>query len=470
MKAFDYYLSSTLCFIGGGLILGLTLNDPESHSKSIIQAVMSERYFYVLLIEMAISGQMLLDIIIDNISAGKKMFSTKGSKVNLSVLLSLFISSLLIISYVMPYSKYVFLISIRQSRLIFMYAITVSMAQHYNKAMWNSTYLKVSFFITSTGSILRIISVSGGVEPQGIYASCSKASWALILISGIPTIIYFVGKWSWQIYYTSKKRNLTADEINCTVYVFTYIICTILVLIASSTFDPAYLGSNLSLPANTEDYFAMSFDLIYTVYVVIIGMHQVRTLRKEATQYKAKKAGVELKVTVNSTRSSNNSMIDACREDFSDKVVLKFVRSSSSSSRIHPREISTVTTNANANANATGESSMEGLLGQFPLEFTSPNNVDGGGDRRERMMPYIDGSPYDCSLNLHQVEVTEGWDKFKMRNTTVDPKVADGRRIDIGNEQPTAPSKLSEVRMYPIPESEIQIYCEVPTNQKFIMT
>eukprot|EP01041_Mallomonas_annulata_P012788 gene12788-26964_t len=285
----DFFLIIAIIFTIIALILGFLLDDPESHSNLTgfgeITAIESQKFSYVLMVEMTISGQMLLDIIIDNLTVRKNMFSMKGSKINVGLLLSLFISSIINFCYIVPNTKYILLVTFHQIRLVFMGCVTCSMAQSCDKIAWDSKLLMTSIFIFCVGAILKIISASAGSQPEGAYESLKLAHLISVCI-GVPNILFFCIKWFYKFYMASKERKLTLNEIHCAVYATNFLVCAVALFLSLLIFAPDGIGLNIRSPLSEDDSFFIIFEIVFMVFVVIIGMHQVRTLRKQATQYK----------------------------------------------------------------------------------------------------------------------------------------------------------------------------------------
>eukprot|EP01041_Mallomonas_annulata_P011302 gene11302-23647_t len=257
----DYYLLLASVFVPVTLFLGVFLEDKTydyNNEPPIIASMKSSKYLYVLVVEMAISGQMLLDILVEAFTTTQLLLSSKGSMLNALTLMSLFGSSVTMFFYVINAKDYILLLGIHMARIVYMSCTVLSLAREYGKSIWTSKILVLAMLISCLSSLLKLVESSDGINPTGIF--------------------YY------QDFYLqySVTLKVTSDD--------------------SSSFDtpPIQTGS-------TD--FLITYELTYTIFVIIQAMYQTRRNRKEVLRQKAKKSRLTLIVEqrINNTNKNNNN-------------------------------------------------------------------------------------------------------------------------------------------------------------------
>eukprot|EP01041_Mallomonas_annulata_P016032 gene16032-33703_t len=207
MKWAQYFLatwnSSDFYMVFGALVMiiypsigAFTLDSNSSSSQGqdpiVVSSMQSLAFKYTLVVNIAVSSQMLLDACLHNFSNLSNAFGTKGSILNFIVLLWLLLSSALTFFYAVPLKHYMFFLGLSSSRAFIVACTTACLAREYTKGIWSSNVLKFAVVLGSVSSAFKIV----------IYGQHWSATLLLSFTSGqlLATLIFFCFCIKWLIH------------------------------------------------------------------------------------------------------------------------------------------------------------------------------------------------------------------------------------------------------------------------------
>eukprot|EP01041_Mallomonas_annulata_P016031 gene16031-33702_t len=135
--SYDFYMVVGICSALVCPLLGaLTIDPSNEYSQGsdpiIVSSIQSLAYRYTLVVEIAISGQMILDACLHNFSNLSNAFGTKGQK------------------------DYMLLLGLMTSRVLIVACTTACLAREYVQGMWSSKAVKFAVVLAITCSTIKI--------------------------------------------------------------------------------------------------------------------------------------------------------------------------------------------------------------------------------------------------------------------------------------------------------------------------
>eukprot|EP01041_Mallomonas_annulata_P000649 gene649-1252_t len=228
-QVIDFYSFFGVVFIPTGLIGGHFLAQRyyeniqlKNYDTIVLSSMYSNGFKYMLVAEMTIAILLLLDVFIYHLSKMRNMFTTKGSLINISVLLALLTAS------------------------------------------GTGTFLRIATMAqydtnSSTTGVLGVCSMVGQV-------SCSATL-------GITCL-----RWYYHLYKESRRREITDDEWNCTIYVTLGMTTIFIIYILLSVFGAPMLK-------DFTESILVAVEVAFTSFAVAQAFHQTHVIRKQSVKY-----------------------------------------------------------------------------------------------------------------------------------------------------------------------------------------
>eukprot|EP01041_Mallomonas_annulata_P004798 gene4798-9567_t len=252
----------------------------------VILSMNSPGYKYFLVSEMTVATMMLLDAAIDNLSNDfHNIFSSKGSLVNICLLISTVLGSSINFFVCIHNEDYVLLNTVLGSRLIFINCAIFSYAYRYGHQIWRSRVLIITSLTGCLGILLKVISLA--MNKHFNYHD-KQIDLISVVLSVIFRLVFMLlcFRWYWYLKQESKSRQITSDEWNCTIYITLGLLLTIILWIYGIITNSTTI-INFSVP------FLIGIEVVLTLFVVCQAMHQTRILRKESIQSKTVRVQIQ---------------------------------------------------------------------------------------------------------------------------------------------------------------------------------
>eukprot|EP01041_Mallomonas_annulata_P005341 gene5341-10685_t len=254
---------------------------------TIISSMKSIHLKYILIVVMSSSSILFLEVAVDNLFNLKNILASKGSLINLSILLVLLLSSAVSFFIALPYEDSDLMCRIFQIRNLVVCASVMSFSSRYGKTFWRDRILFVAYLFLCVGSLLRIASYSDSSVEQS--SSSLIISTVGIIFQAFLSFLIIVYTIRWYIYLRKETflRNITVDEWNTTLYMtmgsFTLIVLWV--------FNPLY---------GEKDYndfsvaHLISIEVAFASFAVVQALYQTRSVRVESNKRKARKSALTL--------------------------------------------------------------------------------------------------------------------------------------------------------------------------------
>eukprot|EP01041_Mallomonas_annulata_P002279 gene2279-4433_t len=278
---------------------------PSTENVTVARSIQSTSLQYILVAEVAIASQMILDVVVDLISDPKTIKSRKVTRFNLMILMMLLIYSVTLIAFTIPDGDYRTMFFLKQVRQVVVYTCILSYANIYGKAIWNSIYVKMTVIIFGgLGYIFKVMNAIYITE----YGDHDSLYGTLLTVCGVcSSMLYVLYFCYWCFFLWRKSKSgiaVTLDEWRCTLYV-----SLSLGLIFLSWWVAAAFG-------NPSLHFLSADQLIYeecafTIFIIIIAMHQSRVVRTEAMKHKTVRS--KIKLNVRSVHPDDDSQLRALK-------------------------------------------------------------------------------------------------------------------------------------------------------------
>eukprot|EP01041_Mallomonas_annulata_P009841 gene9841-20470_t len=165
----DYYSLMGMIFVPlcilAGTLAGKNYYIDASETLQIPPLVVSSMndpgYKYCLVVEMTVASLLMIDAAIDNFSNSTNIFSTKGSLINMSFLISILLASTINFFVSIPNNDYVLINTIIGSRIILTNCAIFSYSYRYGNHIWKS-WLPIILVLLGgcLGPFLRVVSFS----------------------------------------------------------------------------------------------------------------------------------------------------------------------------------------------------------------------------------------------------------------------------------------------------------------------
>eukprot|EP01041_Mallomonas_annulata_P009479 gene9479-19688_t len=241
----DYYSCLAMVFVPLCILLGFFSGQnlyqklPSTAPMPLVVSSMNSlEYKYFLIVEMTIASMLLLDVAIDNLSnAFKNIFSTKGSLINISLLISMLLPCAVIFFISIPNHDYILMNIILGTRILFINCTILCYAYRYGNHIWKSRLTFLTGLISCVAPLLRVVALTVSFESKDLANQLETASLNLRIIVSVTLWIY----------------------------------------------NSVY---NAPTVINFSSSFLISVEALFTSFVVLQAMHQTRVVRKEFNRYK----------------------------------------------------------------------------------------------------------------------------------------------------------------------------------------
>eukprot|EP01041_Mallomonas_annulata_P012128 gene12128-25451_t len=458
---FDYYV--VLAFIFSPMCI-LIYNDQGSilnpirlgNDITIVTSMKSIHLKYVLIVVMSLSSILFLEVAVDNLFNLKNILNSKGSLINLSILLALLLSSAVSFFIALPSEDSDLMCRIYQIRNIVVCASVLSFSSRYGKSFWNDRILFLAFLILCIGCVLRIATYSDPAEQSSTSEITSTVGIIFqSFLSGL-IIVYTI---RWYIYLRKETflRNITVDEWNTTLYMtigsFTLIVLWV--------FNPLY---------GEKDYndfsvaHLISIEVAFASFAVVQALYQTRSVRVECNKRKARKSALTL--SLRAARHADlivRTKLEApgrANRRFTGVYNVESMRSDGSSSRNSVQAFTSVRVVSDIRETGMGNIEETSQTSPCVLQATPFSNFLHRMNSNSRVAPVSDGD--DDVLSTIESEPAECVDSGKSAKQSKNLNMA--RRVEMAfNEVEVDSSEVKKDESYDT-QAQTDVIVSVPLH------